>query len=223
MTGKKLLDAVDKLIDQHHLLGHPFYQAWTKGSLSKEALQLYAAQYYRHVAAFPDHLRALAERTDGPVREMILENLAEEENPEAPHPMLWRQFAHAVGVSDHDIDTAVPLDGIQALNDTYSGIAKEASILAAIAAFYAYEAQIPEIAAEKIKGLKAHYEVHDREGLAYFGVHEKTDRIHRAQWRKVLMEQPCGDSEEILAAVEAGLKALWSALDSCHIDQPTVH
>jgi len=32
------------------------------GKLSRESLQLYAAQYYRHVEAFPQHLRVLATR-----------------------------------------------------------------------------------------------------------------------------------------------------------------
>jgi hypothetical protein len=44
---KTMLDSIDTLIGRYHLLKHPFYQAWTEGTLSKESLQLYAAQYYR--------------------------------------------------------------------------------------------------------------------------------------------------------------------------------
>jgi pyrroloquinoline-quinone synthase len=44
-----LLESLDALIEEYHLLKHPFYQAWTKGTLSREALQLYAEQYYQHV------------------------------------------------------------------------------------------------------------------------------------------------------------------------------
>jgi hypothetical protein len=73
------------------------------GELSRESLQLYAAQYYRHVEAFPGHLRVLAVRTEGPLQGLIRENLAEEENPAAPHPKLWRDFAAAVGVGEDDI------------------------------------------------------------------------------------------------------------------------
>jgi len=35
---KTLLDSLDSLIERYHLLKHPFYQAWTAGTLSKEAL-----------------------------------------------------------------------------------------------------------------------------------------------------------------------------------------
>ena len=47
------LDQIDKDIAAKHLLKHPFYLAWTRGDLSREALADYAQQYYQHVAAFP--------------------------------------------------------------------------------------------------------------------------------------------------------------------------
>jgi len=34
------------------------------------------------------------------LREIILENLAEERDPASPHPKLWRDFAAAGGVTD---------------------------------------------------------------------------------------------------------------------------
>ena len=49
-----LLESLDGLIEKYHLLKHPFYRAWTEGTLSKESLQLYAEQYYQHVRAFPE-------------------------------------------------------------------------------------------------------------------------------------------------------------------------
>ena len=41
------LDQIDKDIAAKHLLKHPFYLAWTRGELSREALADYALQYYR--------------------------------------------------------------------------------------------------------------------------------------------------------------------------------
>src|SRR5574341_976315 len=98
MEAGNLVGQLDALVAKGHLLGHPFYQAWTAGTLTREALQLYAEQYYHHVRAFPEHLRTLAGRTEGELRGVIEENLAEEENPSAPHPKLWREFAGALGV-----------------------------------------------------------------------------------------------------------------------------
>ncbi|PYJ98970.1 MAG: pyrroloquinoline quinone biosynthesis protein PqqC, partial [Verrucomicrobia bacterium] len=50
------LDEIDNDIAEKHLLKHPFYLAWTRGELSREALADYARQYYHHVTAFPTYL-----------------------------------------------------------------------------------------------------------------------------------------------------------------------
>ncbi len=100
MSNTVLLEKIDSAIAEKNLLKHPFYQDWQAGKLSRESLQLYATQYYRHVEAFPKHLRVLAERADASLKPVVLENLAEEENPKRSHPQLWRDFAAALGVND---------------------------------------------------------------------------------------------------------------------------
>ena len=49
-------------IEARPMLAHPFYQAWTKGELSRESLVEYARQYFRHVDAFPRYVSARALR-----------------------------------------------------------------------------------------------------------------------------------------------------------------
>src|SRR3981189_122554 len=113
MRNTELLNKIDAAIAEKNLLKHPFYQDWQAGKLSREALQLYAAQYYRHVEAFPKHLRVLAARTEGPLQGLIRENLAEEESPTGQHPKLWRDFAAALGVGEEDITCCPALPGTQ--------------------------------------------------------------------------------------------------------------
>ena len=98
MPNTELLENLDAAIAEKNLLKHPFYQDWQAGKLTRESLQLYARQYYKHVEAFPEHLRVLAARADESLKPVVLENLAVEENPEGPHPKLWRDFAGALGV-----------------------------------------------------------------------------------------------------------------------------
>ena len=214
--AKTLLESLDTLIDQHHLLKHPFYQAWTEGKLSKESLQLYAEQYYQHVRAFPENLEQLAGRAKGPVADLINENLAEELDPVAPHPMLWRQFAESLGVSEATLADARPLPGIAALLDTFDEVTSQGTMAQAVAAFYAYEAQVPEIATQKISGLKRFYDITEPRALAYFAVHEEADVRHRAAWRSWLTDQKVEDNFEVLCAAERSLKALWGALDAVY-------
>jgi len=213
---KTLLQSLDALVEKHHLLKHPFYRAWTEGKLSKESLRLYAGQYYQHVRAFPENLKQVAERTNGSVQTLVQENLAEELHPAAPHPALWRQFARSLGVTDAALDSTRVLPGIAALLDTFDELAAQGSVAQAIAVFYAYEAQVPEIATQKISGLRRFYGITDPQALAYFSVHEEADVRHRAAWREWLSSQKNVDEVAVLCAAERSLKALWGALDAVY-------
>jgi pyrroloquinoline-quinone synthase len=216
MKNGALLEKIDAAIAEKNLSKHPFYQDWKAGKLSREALQLYAAQYYRHVEAFPKHLRVLAARTEGPIRDVVLENLAEEENPTRPHPKLWRDFACSLGVNEEDITACPSLPGTQAVVETFREIVGDRPVAEAVAALYAYEAQVPEIATSKIDGLKKFYGISSPKALAYFEVHEHADKAHRAAWRGWLEEHADGDEAEILATTHEALDSLWGALDAVH-------
>src|SRR5258708_8491204 len=81
-----------------NLLQHPFYQAWSKGELTREDLREYAAEYWHHVSAFPTYLSALHSRLpDGEMRREGLRHLAEEEGVGAatarPHSELLVDFS----------------------------------------------------------------------------------------------------------------------------------
>jgi len=219
MSHSELLSRLDAAITAKNLLRHPFYQDWQAGKLSRKALQLYASQYYRHVEAFPAHLRVLAARTDGDLRKLVQENLAEEEDPNGSHPKLWRDFAIALGVPEDDISYCPALPGTQAVVQTYREICGDRPVAEAVAALYAYESQVPEIATTKIEGLKTFYGITNPEALAYFTVHEEADKAHRAAWRNWLEQHADGDSDEIMATTDNALNALWGALDAVHCPQ----
>jgi pyrroloquinoline-quinone synthase len=213
---KTLVELLDGLIEHHHLLKHPFYQAWSAGTLPKESLQLYAQQYYQHVRAFPENLRLLAGRSHGHLGVIVQENLDEELDPLAPHPVLWRQFAEAVGVDEASLTEAHPLPGVAVLLDAYDEIASQGSPAQAVAAFYVYEAQVPETAQQKKSGLQQFYNVTEPRALEYFVVHEEADVRHRSAWRGWLAEQNDADTFGVICTAERSLKALWGALDAVY-------
>ena len=209
-----LLDSLDRKIEEFHLLKHPFYRAWTEGRLSRETLAHYAEQYYRHVQAFHAHLQQLENRSSGELCKIVRENREEELDPAGPHPQLWRNFAAALGVNEEQLASVQPLPGIANLVATYDDLARRGSLAEAVAAFYSYEAQVPEIAAQKRSGLARFYGIDQPRAVAYFAVHEEADVRHRAGWRNWLATQHDLDFTAIVAAAERGLKALWNALDA---------
>ena len=220
--SKCLLEALDALIDQHHLLNHPFYQAWAEGALSKETLQVYVEQYYQHVRAFPENLKKLADRAPEPLSAMVRDNLAHQLNSTAPHPMLWRQFAQSLGVSESSMNSVRPLPAIAALLDGFDEVATYGTMTEAVAAFYAYEVQVPEMSASKIAALRRFYNVDEPRAVAYFATRREADVRHRAAWRSWLVSRPEMDALSAMCSAERALKALWGALDAVYPQPCTV-
>ncbi len=117
------LDKIDIDIAEKHLLKHPFYLAWTRGELSKEALREYALQYYHHVAAFPTYLSAVhAKCDDQATRKQLLFNLIDEEAGSPNHPELWKKFAEGLGVDQSDFAKMKKQPETKNLIDTFRSI-----------------------------------------------------------------------------------------------------
>ena len=205
------LDKIDNDIAVKHLLKHPFYLAWTRGELSKEALADYARQYYHHVAAFPTYLSAVhAKCDDQETRKQLLSNLIDEEAGSPNHPKLWLKFAEGLGVSDVNKPSAEKWPETKNLINTFRSVCANGSTAEGLTALYAYESQIPAICESKIDGLKKHYGFTDPQHYRYFAVHIKADREHAAAERKMLSAYIDNHNfESVKASVNRILDALW--------------
>jgi pyrroloquinoline-quinone synthase len=208
------LHTIDAQIAGKHLLNHPFYQAWTRGELSREALQDYARQYYHHVAAFPTYLSAIHAHTDDQeVRKSILANLIDEEAGNPNHPELWLRFAESLGVSREEVLNAPLWQETRNLIETFRTVCGDMTTAAGLAALYAYESQIPAVAASKVEGLRKFYGTDNPEGYRYFTVHIEADRIHAASERALLKTRlNAYNSQAAAHAVDLVLDALWEIL-----------
>lgn len=208
------------ITEQKHLLKHPFYIAWTEGKLTREHLKHYAVQYFQNVLAFPTYLSAVHFNTLNfgqaiAVRQEILENLIEEERGDNNHPALWQRFATALGATDQELNETAPLATTQNLVDTLRQLCLNSPFYAGLAALYAYESQIPEIAAVKIDGLEQFYGMTNPEEYKFFSVHQKADVWHTETELK-LIEQYADTPEKQAAVLEVAAQAtdaLWQFLD----------
>src|SRR5688572_16352465 len=146
-----LLDAVM----EYSMLKHPFYQAWSEGKLSQSVLSEYAKQYYAHVRAFPTYVSAVHSRCeDIATRQTLLENLIEEERGDENHPELWLRFAEGLGVKRDDVRNAELLQSTEDSVARLKSLTRSEDYRQGLAALYAYESQIPEVARTKREGLK---------------------------------------------------------------------
>lgn len=213
-----LITEIDEIISRHALLDHPFYRMWSEGNLPQPVLADYAKQYYAHVAAFPTYVSAVHARTaDIAIRQMLLENLIDEERGDDNHPELWLRFAEGLGVERDDVLKAEQLESTRASVAAFREIVNRADSMEGLAALYVYESQVPEVARTKREGLKAFYGLDDTRAVAFFTVHEKADLIHRQVERDVLADKVSNDNRAaVLKAADAAARALWSFLDGIY-------
>jgi pyrroloquinoline-quinone synthase len=208
------LQKIDNDIAEKHLLKHPFYLAWTRGELSKEALTDYARQYYHHVAAFPTYLSAVhASCDDQATRKQLLSNLINEEAGSPNHPDLWKKFSRGLGIEDTELARTEKQPETKKLIDTFRSFCGQGSTAEGLGALYAYESQIPPICESKIDGLKKHYQFTQPEHYEYFTVHIEADREHSAVEREMLIRYIDNRNfESVRASVNSVLDALWEML-----------
>ncbi|MCC3432943.1 MAG: CADD family putative folate metabolism protein, partial [Microcoleus sp. PH2017_04_SCI_O_A] len=169
MTQQQFLEQLNSILDQNHLLKHPFYQMWNEGKLDIAMLQEYAQEYYLQVHNFPTYVSAThAACDDIKIRQMLLENLIEEERGAANHPELWLRFAEGLGLDRNAVLEREHLEKTTESVRILKDLARSESPAKGLAALYAYEAQIPEVSTTKIAGLKEFYGIDSQAALSFF-------------------------------------------------------
>ena len=215
MTTHEFFEQLDAGIGKYDLLCHPFYQAWTAGELTREDLREYAMEYLEHVEAFPVYLEEFATRAeDSGIYRAVVSNRDDElgANGSRPHAELWLDFIEGMGGQP---PTCAKLPEVQSLVRWFHQAARHGAPEEALAAFYAYESQVPRIASQKARGLREWYAA-DEKTCAYFALHATADVYHARVWRNLLaklIERDPEAAERALAAAACAAKALWKALD----------
>lgn len=222
MNTREFFEQMDARISKYDLLCHPFYKAWSEGKLTRDDLREYARHYYHHVNAFPSYLAEFAIRLEeSELRRAVLANMCDEKGAEdgtvpatVPHAELWLDFAEGMGAR-RDMHWHMPLAEVRELMKYFHRVASEAAPEEVLAAFYAYESQVPRIAKEKENGLRAMYGADDKT-CGYFALHSTADVHHANVWRKQLEKRLAAHPETADAALDAAenaAKMLWRALD----------
>jgi pyrroloquinoline-quinone synthase len=222
MNTQQFFEQLETRITKYDLLCHPFYQAWSAGELTREDLREYARDYYHHVEAFPIYLAELGIRLDeSELRRTVLANMADEKGladgsgeESTPHSEMWLDFAEGMGAR-RDMRGHRPVPEITELIAFFHSVASEGTPEEALAAFYAYESQVPRVAKEKARGLREMYGADERV-TGYFTLHTTADVFHSEVWRQQLgkrLEANPHLADKTLAAGENAAKALWHALD----------
>lgn len=218
----EIIARLNQIIDERHLLNHPYYIAWSKGELSMESLKNYAIQYYHQVKSFPRFIsRVHTHCPEISVRKALLENLVDEEIHGKDHPQLWMQFAEGLGATREQVMHAEAIAETQSMVDVYYDLADQ-DWRDGLCALYAYECQVPAVSASKIEGLKKFYGVTDQGTLEFFTAHQVYDIGHSMQVAKLIEAHV--DPIHAEQATRRAADALWGFLDGmCRVEGIECH
>lgn len=203
-----------EVMSERSLLKHELYQGWAQGTLPRERLHEYVRQYYHFEVQFPRFLSAIHARSDCPeVRQTLVANLWDEEYGDRNHPVLWLELGEALGVPAAEVRAGRPNPETAALIAHFHAVASTAPVAEALAALFAFEAQMPAAANEKVRGLATHY------GLTlaqceFFTVHQESDVYHSTS-EMAAIALVADDEEPVVRATREACDRLLAFLDGC--------
>jgi pyrroloquinoline-quinone synthase len=192
-----LLTRMDGAVERLNLLNHPFYQAWSAGTLPVSALADYARDWGAFVRVVDRGWESVGQ--------------ADYAQEEREHAIAWDKFAAALGTAATDSPRIAALAQLrqtaERLFSTRAG---------AFGALYAFEAQQPATSQSKLRGLLEHYTL-DSSAEHYFALHEND--YSEAQWlRERLDTLSDSEREAAAAACEELCQALWDGLSGVYSD-----
>ena len=207
-----LIQEIDRIIDERSLLNHPFYQAWSDGKLSREALVGYSKEYYQLVKAVPIFMTQLIHSAP----ESFCDELDFNQQEEFSHIRLWERFASGLDVSRKEL---IGYEGLYKTNHAIVGLHSiMSSFLSGSAVMYALEKEIPKISEIKLQGLAEFYGLTSEDVTKYFKEHMEADVRHTALWQKII-EQASEQyylTNVIIDAAESSIICQNTLLDSCY-------
>ncbi len=186
----KITEQLEEIVDRWNLLKHPFYRAWSEGTLTRDALKIYANEYGNFINCLPDGWKALKDNMTA--------------NEELEHAGLWSKFAAALGTHVFEPQLKETWNLVNITKSLFTNRTK------ALGALYAFEVQQPATSRSKVAGLIQHYEFAP-ESREYFHVHsenwgESEKLLH------LMVELDEIDRLEAVQACERMCAALWQAL-----------
>ena len=204
-----LIQKIDRIIEERSLLNHPFYQTWSDGKLTHEALAGYSKEYYQLVKAVPIFMTQLMDQ----VPSSLYDELDFHQQEEFSHIGMWERFASGLGVSRNDL---LNYNGLYKTNHAVSGMHHlMGSLESGVVAMYALEKEIPKISQIKLEGLAEFYGLTSEDVTKYFKEHTEADIRHTASWKK-LINLVTSEEHELISAAESSVTCQNLLLDSCY-------
>ncbi|QDG53022.1 pyrroloquinoline-quinone synthase PqqC [Persicimonas caeni] len=200
---------------------HPFHELLHNGQLGRGQVQAWALNRFYYQRSIPKKDAALISRADSAeLRRVWRQRLADHDGDEPGHGGIarWLNLCAAVGLERRKVES---LDGLLPATrfavDAYVHFVREKSLLEAVASSLT-ELFAPDIIADRMRGMLAHYDFVSNEAMAYFDrrlTEAPRDVDFALEWvleRAETVEQ----QESVLDALRFKCDVLWAQLDALY-------
>ncbi len=201
---------------------HPFHALLRDGKLRRGQVQAWALNRYYYQSRIPIKDAAFMSRVEDPaLRREWRRRLEDHDGSDAGEGGLgrWLRLCRGLGL---DLDQVRALRGVLPATrfavDAYVRFVRDAPLLDAVASSLT-ELFSPDIIAERVEGMLAHYEFVDRETLAYF-----TARLEQAPRDSAFALEYCKEhahsveqQRAVLRALEFKCDVLWTLQDALYL------
>ena len=208
--------ALEAARDEWHSKNHPFFKTWAAGELSNEAMRAYCQQHFNFVSnasRYSGIMYGLCDWHDA--RELLLENLNEEEDPDERHVDLLSRFGMALGMTFEEGRSAPDLPTTAALKDFIINTLMMKSVLEGIATLtIGLESQVPELYAPLIDPLRNVYGFSDTD-IEFFTLHVVADVEHGDAGFEIITNHSVDERDQQMVIEQVRLAAMkrWFYMD----------
>ena len=188
------------ILEEFDLNRTQFYQAWSTGTLSTKALEIYANEYGNFIGQLSDGWKTLGNEYQAQI--------------ENNHYDLWKNdFCRALNVEISEITLPAVKDLMITAKDMFS------KKISALGSLYIFIAQQASTSKSKLEGMRKYYQL-PTYSESYFQEHLESDIL--AKKLMILIEElPAEDQKKVIEAAHIFAKKLFQALENIYDKYPS--
>ncbi|GIX49191.1 MAG: hypothetical protein KatS3mg131_3402 [Candidatus Tectimicrobiota bacterium] len=221
LATETFLEQLRQARDATHSKHHPFFRKWARGELTKRQMGFYMVMHYHFVTQYLNWLAYLwAHCPVDAVKQDLLRNLAEEEDPQDRHMDMILDFCRACGYSEEEVRTAPLLPWTEALTDWgWRLVYQQPWPVALTGLTIGLESQPPDIFPPLVESFPKYYGwAPDDPAVRFFAGHIAADTVHSARGFQIAA-QYCDTpalQQAAVAAVAAASKKRWQHMNGVY-------
>ena len=222
MKAQDFIVQLQKEVEAHEAVHHPFLKRFSKEPLSLNQLQLFGLQHYQLVRIFVNYMTNLLPHIPDPDAGSLLRSVFDDEFGQhtifRSHPALYRNFLKALKLEDEDWGRTKLLPEVSSFIQMHMDMTRDEDFRVALGAIGpGHEFSIPIMFSYLVSGFR-NAKFLNEENIEYFTIHIVEDKEHAVVFNTLILrhvETPEGQEkvrEGVMRSLEAR-RVFWNGLE----------